>query len=84
MRGKFVNSSLMTSKEALRKHLQVADQSTQIKEVALLLRGKALNVERTPVLESLTLKYILKGEVQVPSSVSLFFKYLIAGPDSTR
>ena len=84
MRGNIVNSSLMTSKEALRKHLQVADQSTQIKEVALLLREKALNAERTPLLESLTLKYILKGEVQVPSNVTLFFKYLIPGPDSTR
>ena len=37
-----------------------------------------------PLPESLTLKDVLKDEVQVPSNVSLTFKYLIAGPDSRR
>ena len=75
----------MTSEEALRKHRQqVADQSTQIRDVALLLRESIINAENAPLPESLTLKDILKGEVQVPSNVSLFFKYLIAGPDSRR
>ena len=37
-----------------------------------------------PLPESLTLKDALKDEVQVPSNVSLTFKYLIAGPDSRR
>ena len=75
----------MTSEKALRKHRQqIADQSTQIREVALLLREGIMNAEKTPLPERLTLKDILKGEVQVPSNVSLFFKYLIAGPDSGR
>ena len=75
----------MTSEEGLRKHRQqVADQSTQIREVALLLRESIMNAEKTPLPESLTLKDILKGEVQVLPNVSLFFKYLIAGPDSRR
>ena len=75
----------MTSDGALRKYRQqVADQSTQIREVALLLRKSIMTAEKTPLPESLTLKDILKGEVQVPSNVSLFFKYLIAGPDSRR
>ena len=34
-------------------------------------------MQRKP--ESLTLKDILKGEVHLPSNLSLFFKYLIAG-----
>ena len=73
----------MTSEEALRKHRQqVAEQSNQIREVALLLRESIINAEKTPLPESLTLKDILKGEVQVPSNLSLLFKYLIAGPDS--
>ena len=75
----------MTSEEELRKHRQqVADQSTQIREVALLLRENIMNAEEAPLSESLTWKDILKGKVQVPSNVSLFFKYLIAGPDSRR
>ena len=75
----------MTSEEALRKHRQqVADQSNQIRDVAFLLRESIINAENAPLPESLTLKDILKGEVQVPSNVSLFFKYLIAGPDSRR
>ena len=43
-----------------------------------------MNAEKTPILENLTLKDILKGEVQLLSNISLFFKYLIAGPDSRR
>ena len=68
--GNIVYSSLITSEEALRKHRQqVADQATQIREVALLLRESIMNAEKTPLPESLTLKDILKGEVQVPSDV---------------
>ena len=60
----------MTLEEALRKHRQqVADQSTQIREAALLLRESIINAEKTPLPESLTLKDILKGEIQVPSNV---------------
>ena len=60
----------MTSEEALRKHRQqVADKSTQIREVALLLRESIMNAEKTLFPESLTLKDILKGEVRVPSNV---------------
>ena len=69
----------MTLEEALRKHRQlVADQSTQIREVAFLLRENIMNAETTPLLENSALKDILKGEAPVPPSVS-FFKYLIAG-----
>ena len=40
----------MNSEEALRKHRQqVADQSTQIREVALLLRENIMNAEKTPL-----------------------------------
>ena len=40
----------MTSEKALRKHRQqVADQSTQIREVALLLREGIMNAEKTPL-----------------------------------
>ena len=75
----------MTSEEGLRKHRQqVADQSTQIREVALLSRENIMNADEAPLSESLTWKDILKGKVQVPFNVSLFFKYLIAGPDSRR
>ena len=75
----------MTSEEALRKHWQqVADQSTQIREVALLLRENIMNAEKTLPPENITLKDIPKGEVQVPSNISLFFEYLIAEPDSRR
>ena len=38
---------------------------------------------KTQLLENLTLKYILKGEVRVPSNVS-FFKIFTTGPDSRR
>ena len=38
--------------------------------------------KKTP--ENLTLKDIFKGKVQVPSNTSLFFKYLMAEPDSRR
>ena len=62
----------MTSDGALRKHRQqVADQSTQIREVALLLRKSIMNAEKTPLSESLTLKDILKGEVQVQCIIIL-------------
>ena len=45
----------MTSEEGLRKHRQqVADQSTQIREVALLLRENIMNAEEAPLSESLT------------------------------
>ena len=53
-------------------------------KVALFLRENVMNAEKAPLPESLTLKNIFKGEVQVPSNVSLFFKYLIAGPDSRK
>ena len=43
-----------------------------------------MNAEKTPLPKSLTWKDILKGEVQVPPNVSLFFKYFIAKPDSRR
>ena len=75
----------MSSEEALKKHRQqVSGQSTQIREVALLLKENIMNAVKTPLPESLTLKYILKGEVEVQSNVSLFLKYLLAGPDSRR
>ena len=46
-RGNIVYSSLMTSEEALRKYRQqVADKSTQIREVALLLRESIMNAEK--------------------------------------
>ena len=45
----------MTWEEALRKHRQqVADQSTQIREVALLLRESIMNTEKASLPESLT------------------------------
>ena len=43
-----------------------------------------MNAEKSPLSENLTLKDILKGEVQVPSNISLFSQYLIEGPDSGR
>ena len=43
-----------------------------------------MNAEKAPLPESLTLKDIRKGEGQVPCTVSLFLKYLIAGLDSRR
>ena len=50
----------MTSENALRKHwLQVADESTQIKVVALLLRGNIRNTRKKKLPENLTLKDIL-------------------------
>ena len=53
--GNIVYSSLMTSGEGLRKHRQqVADQCTQIREAALLLRETIMNTEKTPLPESLT------------------------------
>ena len=74
----------MTWEEALRKRRQVVvDQSTQIREVALLLRENIMNPEKARLLENLALKDILKGEAPVPPNVS-FFKYLIAGPVSRR
>ena len=50
IRGNIIYSSLMTSEKALRKHRQqVADQSTQIREVTLLLREGIMNAEKTPL-----------------------------------
>ena len=43
-----------------------------------------MNAEKTPPPENLTLKDSPKGEVQAPFNVSLFFKYLLAGPDFRR
>ena len=45
------------------------------------MRENIMNAEKTPLPESLNLKDILEGKVQVPPKVSLFFKCFIAGPD---
>ena len=55
IRGNIVYTSLMISKEALRKHRQVSDQSSQIK-VVLLLSENIMSAEKTPLPENLTLK----------------------------
>ena len=48
------------------------NQPTKVREVALLLRSNIMAAAKTQLLENLTLKYILKGEVRVPSNVSFF------------
>ena len=50
----------------------------------MLLIENIMIPEKTRLPENVTLKDIHKGEVQVPSNVSLFFKYLITGPGSRK
>ena len=55
IQGNIVCSRIMTSDKGLRKHRQQsADQSTQIREIALLLRENIMNAEKTPLPKSLT------------------------------
>ena len=55
IQGNIVCSRIMTSDKGLRKYRQQsADQSTQIREIALLLRENIMNAEKTPLPKSLT------------------------------
>ena len=51
------------------------------REVAYGLSSEILKAQKTPLPENLTIKDILKGEVQVPDIVNKFFNNLICGRD---
>ena len=51
------------------------------REVAYGLSSEILKAQKTPLPENLTVKDILKGEVQVSDIVNKFFNNLICGPD---
>ena len=54
------------------------------REIAYVLKSEILKAQKTPLPENLTIKGILKGEVQVPDIVNKFFNNLICGPDIRR
>ena len=54
------------------------------REVAYTLRSYIVEAQKTPLPENLTIKDILKGEVQVPDIVDNFFNNLICGPGMGR
>ena len=54
------------------------------REVAFALRSEILKVQKTTLPENLTIKDILKREVQLPHIFNEFFNNLICSPDIRR
>ena len=81
-RGNIIFSSSITVEDAFRRETNMKwNINIKAREVAYALRSEILKAQKTTSPENLTIKDILKGEVQVPDIVNKFFNNLICGPN---